>query len=174
MYSKGLSWGLGLVVAGFGMAAFAGGERITFPHDYKSTYTQFSAGERMNGEQYAIEFANDVALAGARSGGPLPNGAQLVMEVYKPKVDADGEPVRDSDGARLPGDLAAVAVMEKQAGWGAAYPEDVRNGDWDFGLFTPAGDIKSADATPCLGCHLGQVDSGYLFNYDRLAARAGQ
>ena len=152
--------------------ALAGPERIDFPHDYKSTFTQYHSGERQNGEQYAVVFANEPALEGARQGAPLPVGSQLVMEVYKPKLDDGGEVMRDSAGEMVPGDLAAVAVMEKRAGWGDAYPDDLRNGDWDYGLFSQSGDIKKDDATPCLECHLPYAEDSYLQTFSQLVAKA--
>jgi len=27
--------------------------------------------------------------------------------------------------------------MEKRAGWGAEYPADLRNGEWEFSMFKP-------------------------------------
>jgi hypothetical protein len=44
----------------------------------------------------------------------------LTMEVYRARVDAQGKPFKDADGWFL--------KMEKQAGWGAGYPDDLRNG----------------------------------------------
>ena len=159
-------------LVGLTAAALAGPERISFPADYKTSFTQYNAGERLNGEQYAKMFANDQALQAARDGSDMPDGAQIVMEVYKPKMDADGEPIRDADDSLMPGDLAAVAVMEVGAGWGAAYPEDLRNGDWDFGLFEPTGAIKNPEATACLECHVPYGDTAYMHTYDELASKA--
>lgn len=154
--------------------AIAAPERVEFPADYTDSYTQYFAAERANGEQYAIGYANETALEGAEAGLPLPNGSKLVMEVYKPKIGMEGEPVRDAEGQLTKGDLAAVAVMEKQEGWGEAYPEDLRTGDWDFAIFTPAGELKSNDATECLQCHVPMSETDYLHSSDRLIGHAGQ
>ena len=155
-------------------AALAGPERINFPADYKTTFTQYHSGERLNGEQYAVIFANDVALQAARDGGGMPNGAQIVMEVYKPKLDANGEPARDANDSLMQGDLAAIAVMETGDGWGAAYPEDIRSGDWDFGLFTPTGEVKNPENTACLECHVPYGDSAYMHTYSELVSKAAE
>ena len=150
------------IVAGFSTLALSGGERIDFPAHYKTSFTQYWAGERANGKQYAITYANDVALAAAKAGGTVADGGQIVMEIYKLAEDGTA------------GDFAAVAVMQNKAGWGADYPEDMRNGDWDFGVFTPAGKLKKADASSCLGCHLGYEEASYMHLYDQLAAKAGE
>ncbi len=165
---------LSVAMGGFCAIALAGPERIDFPKDYKSTFTQYYAGERQNGEQYAVIFANNAALEGIRGGGALPDGSQIVMEVYKPKLGEGGEILRDYAGRLTAGDLAAVAVMEKQTGWGQAYSEDLRNGDWDYGLFTPSGEIKKADATPCLECHVPYADESYMHTYSELVANASK
>ena len=164
----------GAALVGLAATALAGPERINFPADYKSTFTQYHAGERLNGEQYAIAFANDLALQAARDGGAMPVGAQIVMEIYKPKMDANGEPMRDDNDSLMPGDLAAIGVMETGEGWGAAYPEDIRSGDWDFGLFDAAGGIKNDDSTACVECHAPYGDSAYMHTYEQLVAKAGE
>ena len=168
MRTKRMALAVGVALAGVAAMAVAGPERISFPQDHRASFTQYYSGERLNGEQYAMLFANDVALEGARAGGPLPAGAQIVVEIYTPKTDADGEPIRDADEMLVPGELAAIAVMEKQAGWGAAYPEELRAGDWDFGMFTPGGEIKSPDSTSCLECHVPYVDDDYMHTYAAL------
>ncbi len=165
----------GIAVAGIGTAALAGPERITFPSDYRDSFVQYHAGERANGKQYAIIFANPTAAAAAaENSGMLPEGSQIVMEIYKPRMNANEVVFRDANDALIPGDLAAIGVMEKQAGWGADYAEDVRNRDWDFGLFTPSGEIKKNDSTACLECHVGYGDSAHMHTYEALVENAAE
>ena len=153
----------GAMVVCFSSTVFAGGERIDFPTEYKTTFIQYWEGARVNGEQYGIAFANDNVIAAMSAGNPLGDGAQIVMEIYQLITDDDGNPA--------PGDLAAIGVMQNKAGWGEAYSEDIRNGDWDYGLFTADGGIRNADATPCLTCHkpLGEATS-FTFTFEQLAA----
>jgi len=176
MINKTTVFVAGAALVGLAAAALAGPERISFPADYKSTFTQYHSGERLNGEQYAVIFANDIALQAARAGDgeAMPNGAQIVMEIYKPKMDANGAPMRDANDSLMQGDLAAIGVMETGAGWGAAYPEDIRSGDWDFGLFDAAGAIKKDDSTACLGCHAPYGDSAFMHTYSQLAGKAAE
>ncbi len=96
------------------------------------------------------------------------------MEVYKPKMDESGNILRDYANRMAPGDLAAIAVMEKRAGWGAAYSDELRNGDWDYGLFSAAGEIKNNDATACLACHRPYGDSSYMHSFAELVAKASE
>ncbi|MBL28512.1 MAG: hypothetical protein CMM50_13280 [Rhodospirillaceae bacterium] len=155
-------------------SAVAAPDRVEFPADYESSFTQYFAGERANGEQYAIIYANDTALDGAKAGLPLPSGSKMVMEIYKPKTGIENVVVRDPEGHVMKGDMAAIAVIEKQEGWGEAYPEDLRTGDWDFALFTPSGELKGNDATACLQCHVPMSETDYLHSFDRLQSRAAE
>lgn len=151
----------------------AGSENITFPADYKTTFTYWMTSERFDNNQVRYLWANDLAFAAAPGGGPLPAGSQFVMEVYGAKVDADGEPILDADGQLMPDAIKLVAVMEKGEGWGAAYPEDERNGDWEYGFFTPEGMLKAdVDTAPCRACHLPYADEDFVINRAELDAAA--
>ena len=163
-----------ITAAGITTAALAGPERITFSSDYRDNFVQYYAGERANGKQYAIIFANPVAAKAAEGSGTLPIGSQIVMEIYKPQRNANEVVFRDANDALIPGELAAIAVMESQAGWGEAYDDELRNRDWDFGLFTPSGEIKKNDSTACLECHVGYGDSAHMHTYDALVENAAE
>jgi hypothetical protein len=69
-------------------------------------------------------------------------------------VDAQGNPVKDAKGRFVKGDLIAYAVMEKRAGWCAEYPDDIRNGEWEYSLFGPDGKFNDkANYKACFQCH---------------------
>ncbi len=118
--------------------AFADEERITFPKDYNTEFYNYLSLDRVQNDDQIIRlFANDLALEAAREGRELPNGSVIVGELYKAKKDVDGNVIESSLGRRVRGKLFAVAVMEKDEGWGATLPENVRNDDWDFAIFSP-------------------------------------
>ena len=52
-----------------------------------------------------------------------------------------GEPEKDANGRFIKGELIGYTVMEKRTGWGTEYPDDVRNGEWEYQAF-------KADKTP--------------------------
>jgi len=56
---------------------------------------------------------------------------------YKAQVDAAGNPVKDANGRFVKGDIVGITVMEKRAGWGTEYPDDIRNGEWEYSAFGP-------------------------------------
>ena len=156
-------------------AVEAGSENITFPSDYKTVFNYWMTSERFDNNQVRYLWANDLAFEGAAAGGALPDGAQFVMEVYGAKVDADGEPILDADGQMMPDAIKLVAVMEKGAGWGAAYPPEERNGDWEYGFFSPEGVLKAdVDTAPCRACHLPYAEDDFVIYRAELDAAAGR
>lgn len=160
------------LVLGFGIvvsAAMADEERISFPADYKTKFYNYLSLDRVQNDDQIIRlFANDVALNAAKEGRELPNGSILVGEVYKAKKDEDGDVTQSSLGRRIRDKLAAVAVMEKGEGWGATFSEDLRNGDWDFAIFSPDGKRLNKDLNACRSCHAPLKQTQHLFSIDHL------
>jgi hypothetical protein len=160
-----LALGLGVVVN----VAMADEERISFPADYSTKFYNYLSLDRVQNDDQIIRlFANDVALDAAREGRELPKGAVIVGEVYKAKKDKDGNVVESSLGRRIRDKLAAIAVKEKGKGWGAAFSEDLRNGDWDFAIFAPDGKRLKKDLNACRSCHAPLKETQHLFSLDHL------
>lgn len=169
-----------VLVAGAGTYAVAsntmkeGAHRITFPHDYKQTFVRFYTSDRADNNQVRDLYASLRALDSARDGAPLDHGSQFVMEIYDARLDADGEPVLDSEGRFQKAGLKLLAVMEKGMGWGASYDEEIRNGDWEYGFFNLDGTLKAdVDTRPCRECHLPFAEDDYVIFFEELHAKAG-
>ncbi|MCD8339993.1 MAG: cytochrome P460 family protein [Burkholderiales bacterium] len=61
--------------------------------------------------------------------------------------------------------------MEKEKGWGASYPESLRNGEWEYQAyhankkpFTEAED----SVTRCMSCHKSTPETDYVYSMDGL------
>lgn len=165
------------LAAAFGMAGqvLAGAERITYPDNYKSDFVYFMTSDRPDNNTVRDLYANLTAFDSAKDGAPLDHGSQFAMEVYAAVVDEDGEPVYDADGRMQKANLKVVAIMEKQPGWGESYPEDIRNGDWEFGFFTADGTLKAdVDTRPCMECHLPFAEDDYVIYLEELVAKANE
>src|SRR5687768_11116496 len=94
-------------------AALAGPELIEFPEGYPDRFEPYATVNRADERKQVVKiFANNVALASAEDGAPLDSGSVLVMEVYKAKLDAGGNPVVGSDGFFEPDEMVGIAVME--------------------------------------------------------------
>jgi hypothetical protein len=76
---------------------------VTFPEDYKTTYTKYHTINFPATRQVRYYYANKAALQAAKGDKTLPNGSVLFVEVYSAKLDADKKPVMGSDGFFVPG-----------------------------------------------------------------------
>lgn len=153
--------------------AFAGGdpEFVAFPEGYKKTDTQYTTVNRVNGNQVAVLYANASAMGSIRYGDRLVPGSRIIMEIYKLKKDAEGNPIKGVDGIYEKGDLAAVAVMEKSIEWPENFMVDHRAGDWGFALYDPQGNVK-ANELDCASCHIPNTGTDHLFTHAQLKAFA--
>ncbi len=141
----------------------------TFPADYAESFTRYQRIDFEGRRQVRFYSANDIALAAAETGEPFPAGSYLFVEIFKAEVDADGELVTGADGQYVVGERAAFTAMEKQAGWGDAVPEILRNGDWRYAVFSVAGEHRPGlNEGPCLACHKPLTDTDYSFTYEAL------
>jgi plastocyanin len=132
----------------------AGPEKIQFPANW-SSFVLYTTVDRYDVKQYRELYASSPeAVQAMKDGKPLPHGTVLVLVPYKAQVDAQGNPVKDGNGRFLKGDRVGVNVMEKQPGWGAEYPPDLRNGEWEYSAFSPDGKFNDkANYQACFQCH---------------------
>jgi len=161
-----------LVGALAGVEVLAQEDRVlTLPEDYRTSFTRYYSGDRVFNEDQAITiYANAIARDGAQKDGTLPFGSVLIAELHTVETDADGAIVESAVGRRIPTGLKAIAVMERQAGWDEQYPDDLKVGDWEFELFSAAGENLGKDMTACRECHHPLTDSEFIFTLEHLAA----
>jgi hypothetical protein len=88
---------------------------------------------------------------------------------YNTSLDAQGNPVKDANGRFVKTDIRGYTAMEKRTGWGAEYPAEMRNGDWEYQAFTAAKAVNAnADLKTCFTCHKGQETVDFLFSLDQM------
>lgn len=132
---------------------------VRFPAGFPAGFTEYQRNPSDDGKTVQAFLANDTALAAARAGAPLPDGSTIVGATY----DAASGAVR------------GYSVMASQAGWGAAVPALLRNGNWQYGLFAADGTPRIGGAhARCLACHQPIGARSHVFTLDALAARARQ
>lgn len=162
---------LSMALSASAMTGFshAGGspEYVAYPEGYKDNFTHYKTGNRSNGKQVAVYYANAAAVESAKSGTYV-DGSVVVMEIYKTIPDADGKPTVGEDGVFKKGKFAAVGIMEKQSDWNADYAATERAGGWGFALYTPSGSPKE-NKLDCASCHLPLTEQDYLFSHHGLA-----
>jgi len=102
-------------------------------------------------------YTSQAAIDAVRSGKPIPSGAVITLVDYRE------------------GRLHRYVVMEKRSGWGAAYPPELRNGDWEYEAFNADRTVNTQDDVGrCFACHKAQAQRDFVFTLDRMMAGAFQ
>jgi hypothetical protein len=149
--------------------AQAGGDKIAFPEDYAKGVL-YTTVDRADNKQFRELFTSAAAVEAAKKGQPMPSGTVITLVQYAAKLDAQGNPEKDANGRFIKTNILAYTVMEKRTGWGTEYPDDVRNGEWEYQAF-------KADKTPntaaklsaCFGCHKPlDAKQDFVFSYDKM------
>jgi hypothetical protein len=151
----------------------AGGDRIAFPANYVKGVTYLTL-DKPDNKQVREYFTNPAAAEAAKKGAPLPDGTVITVVQYAAQPDAQGNPVKDGNGRfTKTNNILGYTVMEKRAGWGAAYPENVRNGDWEYQAFRADKSANpNANLSACFNCHKPQAGQDFVFTHDSLKAAA--
>jgi plastocyanin len=164
-------------VAGFATVALtlsvrAGGDKVAFPENYASG-TLYATVDRYDIKQYRELFATPSAVEAVRKGQPIPSGTVLTLVQYKAQVDAQGNPVKDANGRFIKGELVGYAAMEKRTGWGAEYPNDIRNGEWEYQAFTADKKVNDkANLRNCFVCHKPHEKQDFVISLAALRGTA--
>ena len=147
---------------------YAGADKVAFPENYAKG-VRYASDNNVGLKEVHDLYAMPAAFEAARKGQPMPDGTVLVIARFAAKLDAQGNPIKDTNGHFIKDKPSGFNVMEKRAGWGAEYPEAKRNGEWEYRAFT-------ADKTPndkanlaaCFGCHKPLTSQDYVQSYDKL------
>jgi plastocyanin len=161
-----------IVVTGFVTAGSAGPEKIVFPAGWEK-FVLYNTVDRYDNKQYRELYAStQAAVDAAKAGKPLPDGTVLVLAQYKAQLDAQGNPVKDAKGRFVKGDPIALTVMEKRAGWGTEYPDDLRNGEWEYAAFSVDGKLNTqANYKACFQCHKPHEKLDFVISYSSIAGQ---
>lgn len=143
---------------------------VSFPQDYKRTFVKYHTVNFPATRQVRYYFANKAALQAAKQGKELPDGSELLVEVHAAKLGADKSPVSGADGFFVPEKLLFFTAMARGEGWGAEIPEMLRNGNWNYALFTNEGKHRPLNQATCLACHKPLDNASYTFTLKELAA----
>ena len=146
---------------------------VTFPENYKASYTKYHTINFPATRQVRYYFANEVALQAAKAGKSLPDGSVLFAEVYSAKLDAEKKPELGADGFFVPDQLVAYTAMARDAGWGKDIPEMLRNENWNYAVFTAAKQPRpGVNQAECLACHKPLDKTSFVFTLDQITAAA--
>lgn len=155
-----------LITTALSATAWAGAELIDYPEGYGEAFVVYAKIDKPERKIVRFMYVNPETAEAATADGELPHGTVLVMEDHQAELDGEA-PVLDADGRMVPTDeITNVFVMEKQPGWGADYPEELRNGEWEYARFLADGSRKAdAEYTGCFECHKAQAEEDYTFSF---------
>lgn len=143
---------------------------LAFPDDYKQTFVRYHTINFPAAKQVRVYYANKAAIEAAREGKPMPAGSYILTEVYAAKLE-NGSPVTGSDGFFVPDKPVAYTAMATGAEWGRDIPDMLRNGDWNYAVFSLDKQLRAGvNQAECLGCHKPLANEQYLFTIKQLAA----
>jgi len=158
-------------IAAIGVAcnANAGGDKVAFPESHASG-VMYTTVDRPDNKQFRELFTSRDAVEAAKQGKPLPSGTVITLVQYAAKLDAQGNPEKDANGRFIKGNLIGYTVMEKRTGWGTEYPDNVRNGEWEYQAFkADKAPNTAANLTGCFNCHKPlDPAKDFVFSYDKL------
>ena len=149
------------------------GQLPAFPADYRETFKRYHTIDFDDRKQVRHYYVDEASLDAMAKGGELPDGAYILVEVFKAETDDAGAPIMGDDGHFAEGDIAVFTAMQKGAGWGEEVPEILQNGDWRYAVFDADGANKQGlNESRCLACHKPLDDDDFLFLHGELKAFA--
>ncbi len=144
---------------------------LAFPEGFKDSFVKYHSINFPATRQVRHYYGNKAAVEAAKAGKPLPDGSYLIAEVFAAKLDAAGNPVKGGDGFFEAEKPLFYTAMGTGAGWGNDIPAPLRNGNWNYAVFTldkkPRPGVNQAE---CLACHKPLDNISYTFTLKQLAA----
>ncbi|MEA2871552.1 MAG: hypothetical protein QOH67_1528 [Hyphomicrobiales bacterium] len=151
----------------------AGGDLVKFPENFDKG-VMFTTVDRPDNKQFREVYTSQAALDAAKKGEPLPDGTVITLLQYRAKLGADGNPEKDANGRFIKtNELLAYTVMEKRKGWGTEYPDNIRNGEWEYQAFQADKQVNTkAKLTACFECHKPlPPGQDFVFLYNKMAGK---
>ncbi len=136
------------VAATLAVQARAGRELVKFPENFAEG-VRYAIVPRGNIRQEI--FTSRAAIDAVKNGQPIPSGTVITLVDYR-----DGR-------------LFRYVVMEKRTGWGAEYPPEMRNGEWEFQAFNADRSVnQNENVSRCFACHKSQERQAFVFTLDQM------
>jgi hypothetical protein len=115
-------------------------------------------------------YIDKVSWQKARLSKQLPYGTKIVARDFEAVPDGKGG-WELRNGQLVPGKATTVLIEQKQKGWGTTHSEGIRTGEWEFAIFTAAGEpIRVNPEKDCMPCHREVASTDYTFTVSRFLA----
>lgn len=151
-----------------------GPHNIELPADWQARFIRYATVDKPDRKIIRHMYVNPEAYAATRAGEPAPRGTLLIMADTRARLDAQGNPLLDTSGRFIPEPgWIAIGAQQKEAGWGAGYGAELRNGEWEYAAFDGQGQRRNVPLNSCFACHLqARAQQDFNFTYwDHAAAR---
>ena len=151
----------------------AGPDKIAFPEGFEKGVL-YATVDRYDIKQHRELYSTPEAVKAVREGRPIPSGTVLTLVQYQAQTDPQGNPTKGPDGKFVKGKLLGYTVMEKRKGWGAEYPAEWRNGEWEYAAFTvdkKPNEKANANAKNCFVCHKPHEKQDFVISLASLAGK---
>lgn len=145
---------------------------ISLPTDYRETFVLYAAVDRVDNVTRRL-YIEPGALAQWMRGEPLPDGTQLVIEVYDVRLGLNGLPLLDAERQMIPTQISGnIHVAEKRSTWELQdLATSARVGDWNFASFDPVTfQSTSENVNDCFTCHDTAHRRDFVFSRPLLSA----
>jgi hypothetical protein len=144
-----------------------GPQNIDLPEGWENRFVRYATVDNAQRKIVRHMYVNPEAFAAARPGQPLPEGTLIIMADTRARLGPDGNPLVDQQGRFIPEPgWIAMGVQEKRPGWGAGYPPEKRNGEWEYARFFGDGRRNEASVEACFTCHLQtRAKEDFAFNF---------
>lgn len=131
-------------------------DRVGFPEGYES-WPLLYVYDRPDNRSVRLIYGNTQAAAANPAAPPnevFPYGSILVMETWRAKLDAAGQPELDEHGRFQKDTLTGIFVERKEPSFGEAY-QVARAGEWEWVAFRPDRTYQTApnQSAACALCH---------------------
>jgi hypothetical protein len=144
----------------------AGSEPVKFPESYTAGVL-YATVDRGNIKEEIL--TSRAAIDAVKRGQPIPSGTVITLVEYKAKLDDQGNLLRDASGRPIKGKISRYVVMEKRTGWGAEYPPEKRNGEWEYQAFKAEKSVNDKeDLNRCFSCHKTKEQQDFVFTFDQM------
>jgi cytochrome c553 len=150
--------------------AAARNTKMTFPRDFPKGFVVYSSSLSAEEHMLGTSYANAAAVEAVRAGKPLPDGATIIVSTSSVKLDDKQQALQTPDGGYVVDQVLAYSGMEARTGWGKDIPELLRNGTWNYGLFSPDKQAREFNQAACLACHKPVANQSFVFTLEKLKA----
>ncbi len=146
-------------------------DNVGFPDGFQDKFKFLFVSDRVATKQVRVVCGNDSA-ASAKPGQPYPYGSVLIFQSWRPKEDASGNVVKDSNGHLIRDTMTTIFTMRKEKGFGEAYG-GLRNGEWEYAAYRPDKSVSTAPAATaaCASCHLASKENDFVMRVDLVALK---